>query len=34
MYPDFFTVRHDIEIAGWKYQMIGNRFLLDVPDKL
>lgn len=34
MYPDFFTVRHDIEIAGRKCQMIGNRFLLDVPDKM
>ena len=34
MYPDFFTVRHDIEIAGRKCQMIGNRFLLDVPDKI
>ena len=32
--PQLFTVLHDREIAGRKCQLVGNRFLLDVPDKM
>lgn len=32
--PQLFTVLHDMEIAGKKCQVVGNRFLLDVPDKM
>ena len=31
--PGLFTVLHNMEVAGKQCQMVGNRFLLDVPDK-
>lgn len=31
--PQYFTVIHNIEVAGQKCQAIGNMFLLDVPQK-
>lgn len=33
-HPQYFTILHDINIAGRSCQMIGNRFLLDIPDKV
>ncbi|MCC8071141.1 MAG: hypothetical protein LIO90_04995 [Bacteroidales bacterium] len=32
-HPDLFTVMHNQEVAGIKCMMVGNRFLLDIPDK-
>ncbi len=32
--PEFFTVLHDMNIAGRRCQIVGNRFLLDIPDKV
>ncbi len=32
--PQLFTVLHDIDIAERHCQMVGNRFLLDIPDKV
>ena len=32
--PGLFTVLHDMELAGRRCQIVGNRFLLDVPDKM
>ncbi len=32
--PEAFTVLHGIEIAGRQCQVVGNRFLLDIPDKV
>ena len=32
--PELFTVLHDMEIAAHKCQIVGNCFLLDVPDKM
>lgn len=34
MNPGLFTVLQDREVAGHKCQTVGNRFLLDVPDKM
>lgn len=31
--PAFFTVLHEIDIMGEKCQIVGNRFLLDHPEK-
>lgn len=31
--PGLFTVLHNMEVTGKKCQMVGNRFLLDVPEK-
>lgn len=33
-HPDLFTILHNVEIAGKSCQMVGNRFLLDIPDKV
>ncbi len=33
-HPDLFTVVHGAEVAGRRCQMVGNRFLLDIPDKV
>lgn len=33
-HPDFFRVRFDIEVAGQTYAAIGNRFLLQHPEKV
>lgn len=32
--PDLFTVLHDMDIADHKCQIVGNRFLLNIPDKV
>ena len=32
--PDLFTVLSDMNIAGERCQVVGNRFLLDIPDKM
>lgn len=32
-HPDLFTVLSDYKIAGKPCQIVGNRFLLDIPDK-
>ena len=32
-HPEFFTVRFGITVAGQTYSAIGNRFLLDYPNK-
>ena len=32
--PGFFTVLHEIDIMGEKCQIVGNRFLLDHPEKM
>ncbi len=34
MHPDLFTTRHHIDIADWHCQAVGNRFLLDIPQKV
>lgn len=33
LHPDLFTVLHGMDVAGRPCQVVGNRFLLDVPDK-
>lgn len=32
--PDLFTVIHGMTVAGRPCQVVGNRFLLDIPDKM
>lgn len=32
--PHLFTVLHDMDVAGCKCQIVGNQFLLDIPDKM
>ena len=32
--PHLFTVLHGMEVAGEQCQIVGNRFLLDIPDKM
>ena len=32
--PAFFTVLADMEVAGERCKVVGNRFLLDIPDKV
>lgn len=32
--PDLFTVLQGMEVAGHSCQIVGNRFLLDIPDKM
>lgn len=32
--PGMFTVLTGMEVAGEKCQVVGNRFLLDIPDKM
>lgn len=34
LHPDLFTVIHDAEVVGRSCQMVGNRFLLDIPQKM
>ena len=34
LHPDLFTVLLDMEIAGERCQVVGNKFLLDIPDKM
>ena len=31
--PDYFTIMQHITIGEWSCQMVGNRFLLTVPDR-
>lgn len=33
-YPQLFTVLSGMEVAGHSCQVVGNRFLLDIPDKV
>ena len=33
-HPDLFTVIHETEVVGRSCQMVGNRFLLDNPQKM
>ncbi|MBQ0056950.1 MAG: hypothetical protein KBT20_04760 [Bacteroidales bacterium] len=32
--PALFTVLHGLKVAGHECQAVGNRFLLDIPDKM
>ena len=32
--PDLFTVMTDLEVAGERCKVVGNRFLLNIPDKV
>ncbi|MDO4510669.1 MAG: hypothetical protein Q4B68_02485 [Bacteroidales bacterium] len=32
--PQLFTLLQEVDVAGKKCQMVGNRFLLDIPDKV
>ena len=32
--PDLFTVLTDLEVAGERCKVVGNRFLLNIPDKV
>lgn len=32
--PELFTVLHGMEVAEHQCQVVGNRFLLDIPDKM
>ena len=34
LYPDYFTTLHHVDINDWHCQMVGNRFLLDIPQKV
>ena len=34
LYPDYFTTLHHVDIKDWHCQMVGNRFLLDIPQKV
>ena len=34
LHPDYFTTRHYLDIGEWHCQLIGNSFLLDMPDKV
>ena len=33
LHPDYFTTMHHIDIDEWHCQTVGNRFLLDIPQK-
>ena len=33
LHPEFFTVLHQVRLMDLPCQVIGNRFLLDIPDK-
>jgi len=33
LHPEFFTVLHHVRLMDMDCQVIGNRFLLDIPDK-
>ena len=32
LHPDYFTTMHYKGIAAWHCQLVGNSFLLDIPD--
>lgn len=33
-HPEFFTTMQNVDIAQWHCQAVGNRFLLDIPQKV
>lgn len=33
LHPDYFTTMHYFDIGEWHCQAVGNRFLLDIPQK-
>jgi len=33
-HPDYFTTMHYTDIAEWHCQLVGNSFLLNIPDKV
>lgn len=33
-YPEFFAIKQHITIGEWQCQMVGNHFLLDIPQKV
>lgn len=33
LHPDYFTTMHYRDIAEWHCQLVGNSFLLDIPNK-
>ena len=33
LHPDYFTTMHYVDIREWHCQTVGNRFLLDIPQK-
>ena len=33
-HPDYFTTMHHVDIGEWHCQMVGNRFLLNIPQKV
>ena len=33
-HPDFFTTMHYVDIGEWHCQTVGNRFLLNIPQKV
>ena len=34
LHPDYFTTLNYADIAEWHCQLVGNRFLLDIPQKV
>lgn len=34
LHPEFFTTLNHLDIAEWHCQLVGNRFLLDIPQKV
>ena len=34
LHPDYFTTINHADIGEWHCQMVGNRFLLDIPQKV
>ena len=34
LHPEYFTTMHYRDIAEWHCQLVGNSFLLDIPDKV
>ena len=34
LHPDLFTTLHAVDLADWHCQTVGNRFLLDIPQKV
>ncbi|SEA94137.1 hypothetical protein SAMN04487851_1293 [Prevotella sp. tc2-28] len=34
LHPDYFTTMHYLDIGEWHCQLVGNNFLLDMPDKV
>ena len=34
LHPDFFTTLNYVDIAEWHCQIVGNSFLLDIPQKV